>query len=73
MSRSYTSFPPSVSMGVVGQLYFYFCAHSGSCAGERAWPRRQSGESRIVSKQNASPVEALRHCTATGVLQIGAE
>jgi hypothetical protein len=24
--------------------------------GERAWPHRQPGEGRIVSKQNASPV-----------------
>jgi hypothetical protein len=25
---------------------------------ERAWPRQKSGESRIVSKQNASPVHS---------------
>jgi hypothetical protein len=33
-----------------------FCLDTKKREGGRAWPHRQSAESRIVSKQNASPV-----------------
>jgi hypothetical protein len=35
------------------------CFNTKKREGGRAWPHRQSGESRIVSKKNASPVLRL--------------